>query len=90
MDTVGLPDKYQAKLKEIFPNLDIVVAKKADATYPIVGAASICAKVNQIIQPQDIKYMCKGKLDNKPQDIQYMCKGKPDNTTSRYTVYVQR
>ncbi|WAR22206.1 RNH2A-like protein [Mya arenaria] len=45
VDTVGDPGKYQEKLKGLFPDIDITVAKKADADYQIVGAASICAKV---------------------------------------------
>eukprot|EP00484_Ammonia_sp_Unknown_P017028 CAMPEP_0197022938 /NCGR_PEP_ID=MMETSP1384-20130603/3734_1 /TAXON_ID=29189 /ORGANISM="Ammonia sp." /LENGTH=322 /DNA_ID=CAMNT_0042451065 /DNA_START=31 /DNA_END=996 /DNA_ORIENTATION=+ len=47
LDTVGPPEAYERKLINRFMGFDVkfTVSKKADALYPVVSAASICAKV---------------------------------------------
>lgn len=44
VDTVGEAGAHAARLKRNFPAVEFTVESKADATYPIVGAASIVAK----------------------------------------------
>jgi ribonuclease HII len=45
VDTVGDSERYEEKLSRLFPSIQFCVRKKADSLYPIVSAASICAKV---------------------------------------------
>ncbi|KAF2264266.1 hypothetical protein CC78DRAFT_463968 [Lojkania enalia] len=47
IDTIGKPEVYQKKLERIWPTIRITVAKKADSLYPVVSAASVCAKVTR-------------------------------------------
>lgn len=52
VDTVGDPERYKRTLQSYFnipkyKDIEWVVASKADATYPVTGAASIAAKVTR-------------------------------------------
>jgi ribonuclease H2 subunit A len=47
IDTIGKPEVYQKRLEKIWPTISITVAKKADSLYPVVSAASVCAKVTR-------------------------------------------
>ena len=65
VDTVGDPVRYASRLKSLFPNIrSIIVCPKADSIYPIVSAASICAKVNR-----DRAVACIGDIMEEPEHI---------------------
>lgn len=47
VDTLGKPETYKKQLNERFPRFEFTVTSKADSIYPVVGAASIFAKVTR-------------------------------------------
>ncbi|CXI64470.1 ribonuclease H2 subunit A, putative [Plasmodium berghei] len=56
VDTVGKASVYEEKLQKLFPNIKCVVKEKADSLYPVVSAASICAKVTRDFLIKKWKY----------------------------------
>lgn len=49
LDTVGPPDKYKRLIEYRLndSSITVIVESKADFNYPVVSAASICAKVTR-------------------------------------------
>ena len=47
VDTLGKPETYKKQLSDRFPRYQFTVTSKADSLFPVVGAASIFAKVTR-------------------------------------------
>ena len=62
LDAVGPPEKYIHLLKGALADstIEIIVESKADDTYPVVSAASICAKVTRDFDLNHWKFKEKG------------------------------
>ena len=58
VDTVGDAERYEDKLSQLFPSIQFCVRKKADSLYPIVSAASICAKVRILWPLHAVHWYC--------------------------------
>uniref|UniRef100_A0A672GWH5 Ribonuclease n=1 Tax=Salarias fasciatus TaxID=181472 RepID=A0A672GWH5_SALFA len=56
VDTVGPAEKYEEKLSQLFPGIEVTVRPKADSLFPVVSAASICAKVARDRVVKDWKF----------------------------------
>ncbi len=53
VDTVGDAEQYTRRLNERFAGIKCLAKAKADRDFPIVSAASICAKVTRDTQLRD-------------------------------------
>ena len=56
VDTVGDEGQYTKRLNERFPGIKAVVKAKADRDFPVVSAASICAKVTRDRELRDFQF----------------------------------
>ena len=67
LDTVGDPSKYKVIIQKALndDSIEIKVESKADDTYPVVSAASICAKVSRDHALRTYEYKEKGKIFSK-------------------------
>ena len=59
LDTVGDPKKYKVIIEKALggTSTEVVVESKADDTYPVVSAASICAKVTRDHELRDFNFL---------------------------------
>ena len=65
LDTVGDPKKYRMIVENAIccPDARVIVESKADDTYPVVSAASICAKVTRDSDLENFNFREKPKVE---------------------------
>lgn len=83
VDTVGSPEKYEDMLRKEFPRIPTIkVAKKADSLYPVVSAASICAKVTRDYILENWKF-AESCFQDKPDITATMGSGYPSDPATK-------
>lgn len=88
VDTVGRPEYYERILGNAFQGsgIEFVVRKKADSLFPVVSAASICAKVTRDYAMEQWTFEEPGAEEaNKKEEIGHMGSGYPgDERTKKW------
>lgn len=88
IDTVGHPGHYERLLGQAFvgSGIDFVVRKKADSLFPVVSAASICAKVvrDHVMESWTFSEPCVHDA-NRDMEVGYLGSGYPgDENTKKW------
>ncbi len=87
VDTLGKPETYKKQLLDRFPRYQFTVTSKADSLFPVVGAASIFAKVTRDFNLENWQSPSPGTLDFDRNFGSGYPSGKQDHCNIRFFIF---